>query len=96
MALYFKEAWPKFDMLVLGVGPDGHTCSLFPDHKLLNEKDVWVAPVVDSPKPPTERITLTFPVINDARYCVFAMAGDSKADMLKVSLLFILLCRVLD
>ncbi|KAK5639931.1 hypothetical protein RI129_010742 [Pyrocoelia pectoralis] len=83
MALYFTEALPVFDMLLLGMGPDGHTCSLFPDHPLLEDDSRWVAPITDSPKPPAARVTITFPVINNAKACVFAMAGDGKADMLK-------------
>ncbi|KAJ3635848.1 hypothetical protein MTP99_008720 [Tenebrio molitor] len=84
MARHFPQgALPKFDMLLLGMGPDGHTCSLFPGHKLLEEKDKWVAAITDSPKPPPSRITLTFPVINNALYCVFAACGKEKADMVK-------------
>lgn len=67
------------------MGPDGHTCSLFPGHELLQEKSVWVSPIVDSPKPPAARITITFPVINNSKNCVFLLAGDGKADMIKVS-----------
>lgn len=97
MAPYFPpDSIPKFDMLLLGMGPDGHTCSLFPGHKLLNETALWVAPITDSPKPPPSRITLTFPVINNAKNCVFAMAGEGKADMVKVSYLFMskMICKI--
>ncbi|KAJ8926154.1 hypothetical protein NQ314_021497 [Rhamnusium bicolor] len=80
-AVNLKEE--QFDMLLLGMGPDGHTCSLFPGHSLLNETSKWVASITDSPKPPPSRITLTFPIINNAKVCIFASCGKEKAEMVK-------------
>ncbi|OLL22007.1 putative 6-phosphogluconolactonase [Neolecta irregularis DAH-3] len=73
---------PAFDCMLLGVGPDGHTCSLFPNHELLRENIAWVSPIEDSPKPPPRRITLTLTVVTHAHNIAFVAAGQSKQDIL--------------
>lgn len=74
--------WPRFDLILLGIGADGHTASLFPNHPALRETQSWVVPVMDAPKPPPIRITMTLPVINNARSVLFVAAGDKKAKIL--------------
>ncbi|CCG23331.1 Sol3 6-phosphogluconolactonase [Candida orthopsilosis Co 90-125] len=73
----------KFDVILLGCGPDGHTCSLFPGHKLLDERAQLVSYVNDSPKPPPRRITITFPVLESATAIAFVAQGSGKAPILK-------------
>jgi len=67
------------DVVLLGVGEDGHVNSLFPGHSALNAKGL-TAGVRDSPKPPSERVTMTFQAIRDARKILIIAAGEGKAD----------------
>lgn len=70
---------PAFDVLLLGMGPDGHVASLFPHHRTLSVTDVTVVPEDDSPKPPSSRVSLTFPAIRAAAEVWVVAAGAGKA-----------------
>jgi 6-phosphogluconolactonase len=51
--------YPTFDLMLLGMGPDGETASLFPNHEIMDEKDAWVSYIEDAPRGPKRRITMT-------------------------------------
>ena len=73
---------PAFDLIWLGMGPDGHTASLFPGSEALDETERWVVGNW-APHPQAWRMTLTFPVLNAARAVIFAVEGANKADAIR-------------
>jgi 6-phosphogluconolactonase len=77
---------PTFDVLMLGVGPDGHVASLFPEHPALQVDDRPVVAVHGSPKPPPTRISLTFPALSRAHEVWFVVSGEDKAKAVRLAL----------
>jgi 6-phosphogluconolactonase len=78
-------AWPQFDLALLGLGPDGHTASLFPDTEVWDEK-ARLAAAVWVPKFQASRITLTAPLLNHAANILFLVSGKDKAEALRAVL----------
>jgi 6-phosphogluconolactonase len=77
---------PSFDVLMLGVGPDTHVASLFPEHPAVRETDRTVVGVHGAPKPPPTRISLTLPAIRAAREVWLLAAGEDKARAAQIAL----------
>ncbi len=75
----FGSPTPTFDVLLLGLGPDGHVASLFPGRPEVNVANATVVAVKDSPKPPPTRMSMTLPTINTAREVWVITAGEQKA-----------------
>jgi 6-phosphogluconolactonase len=85
MQRVFGDALPRCDLIQLGMGPEGHTASLFPHQSSLHEQ---LRPViaVTVPKPPPPRLTFTPPVLNAARHILFLVTGGEKADAIQAVL----------
>jgi 6-phosphogluconolactonase len=80
----FGADTPRLDLILLGMGPDGHTASLFPGHPEPSAPgDALVIAVHDSPKPPPTRISFTYRLINAAENVIFLVAGADKAPRLR-------------
>ena len=79
---------PLLDVVLLGAGADGHTASLFPGDPALDERERWALPVVapEYADPPRERVTLTLPLLEDARLVLFLVAGAAKRDAVRAAL----------
>lgn len=82
---FFVGKNPQFDLILLGVGTDGHTASLFPSNAALEEKKAWVVSVRAEVNPPV-RLSLTLPVINSAQNIFFLVAGEEKKNVVEAIL----------
>jgi 6-phosphogluconolactonase len=82
---HFVGEWPRFDLVLLGVGEDGHTASLFPGSLALAERTRWVSPA-RAPIEPEVRLTLTLPALTAAAAVHVLAAGSLKADALRHAL----------
>ncbi|AJT40870.1 6-phosphogluconolactonase [Psychromicrobium lacuslunae] len=80
------QALPRFDVLLLGIGPDGHIASLFPEMAGIRVNDALVVGVENSPKPPPSRVSLTLPTINSAQEVWMVVAGEDKAGAVGLAL----------
>ncbi|MGH7196646.1 MAG: 6-phosphogluconolactonase [Candidatus Saccharimonadales bacterium] len=81
-----KHGRPRLDHVWLGVGEDGHTLSLFPNHPDAEPSQRLVVPVHNSPKPPPDRISLTLRALEGAASCLVLAAGAGKAEALRRAL----------
>jgi 6-phosphogluconolactonase len=79
---HFGDEMPRFDLVLLGLGPEGHTASLFPGSSALEEEKRWVMPVRVAAEPPL-RLTLTLAVLNAAREVFFLVSGPDKCAIVR-------------
>ena len=79
------RATPAFDVVLLGIGPDGHVASLFPEMPAVHVVDRSVVAVHGAPKPPATRVTMTFPALNAARDVLVLAAGREKSDAVRLA-----------
>jgi 6-phosphogluconolactonase len=77
---------PRFDVVLLGIGPDAHVASLFPEHPALHVTEQMTAAVHGSPKPPATRVTLTLPALNAATDVWILASGEEKASAVRLAL----------
>lgn len=84
-AVHYEAVLPKFDVVLLGMGADGHVASLFPDSNPV-EHGKFVVSEANSPKPPEQRISLSFQALSDAREVWFLVSGSDKAAAVREAL----------
>jgi 6-phosphogluconolactonase len=75
-----SDSTPVFDVVILGMGPDGHVASLFPGHQ---QAQNWIIAEKASPKPPAERLSFSYQVLNRSRAVIFLASGSAKAEVAK-------------
>jgi 6-phosphogluconolactonase len=78
-----SNAEPVFDVVILGMGPDGHVASLFPDHQ---QAENWIVAEKASPKPPSERLSFSYQALNRSRAAFFLASGSAKAEVAKCAI----------
>jgi 6-phosphogluconolactonase len=78
-----SDSAPVFDVVILGMGPDGHVASLFPGHQ---QAQNWIIAEKASPKPPAERLSFSYQALNRSRAVIFLASGSAKAEVAKCAI----------
>jgi 6-phosphogluconolactonase len=78
-----SDSAPAFDVVILGMGPDGHVASLFPGHQ---QAKTWIIAERASPKPPAERLSFSYQALNRSRAVIFLASGSVKAEVAKCAI----------